>query len=333
MPYRRCKLVLACLVFLIDASSAVRAQQIGVGYVIGELHVRRGDFPGRVLVELQLRGAAVNSTYCDDEGKFGFYGLVSNPYHVVVHDERFDPVDQAAILDTSITAMTIVQVTLNPREPEKKGPTPKRESGSNPYLIDPAEYRKHFPKGAIKEFDKGVGADKDQKLEEAIRHYEKSIELAPDFYPAHNNLGSDYLSKADFAGAEKEFREVLRVNQSDSQAYFNLANVYILTRRLDEADKPLQQGLQKQPDSALGYFLQGSLYSRQGRVDAAEAALKRCLELDHGMSKAHLALVNLYLQQQRKSDAITELRTFLKDAPGDPMAPKAREVLAKLGGQ
>jgi Flp pilus assembly protein TadD len=331
MPCTRRRLAVACLVFLMVRGVAVWAQ-MGVGNIIGELRVRRGDFPGRVFVELQLRGATINSTYCDDEGKFGFYGLVSNPYRVVIRDERFEPVDQPAVLDTSISAMTIVQVTLSPREPVRKGSTPALASGRNPNLIEPADYRRHFPKNAIKEFDKGVAADKNRRLDEAIHHYERSIALAPDFYPAHNNLGSGYLSKADFADAEKQFREVLRLNQNDSQAYFNLANVFTLTRRFDDAEKVLQQGLQKQPDSAFGHFLQGSLYARQGRADAAEAALKRCLELDRLMSKAHLALVNLYLQEQRKGDAIEELRTFLKDSPGDPLAPKAREVLAKLGG-
>ena len=321
-------------VLLLLSTSSLLWAQAQVGTIVGRIQVVRGDFPSHpVFVELQLHEATINSLYADNQGRFGFGGLGTNTYHVIIHDDAFYPVDERVDINLSTSAEAMVQIRLLPKEPEKKDPIADRVNGSSPFLVDSKEYRKHFPKTAVKEFDKGVGADKDRKLEEAIRHYEKSVALAPDFYPAHNNLGSDYLSKADFAGAEKEFREVLRVNQSDSQAYFNLANVYILTRRLDEADKALQQGLQKQPDSALGHFLQGSLYARQGKVDAAEAALKRCLELDHGMSKAHLALVNLYLQQQRKSDAITELRTFLKDAPGDPMAPKAREVLAKLGGQ
>jgi Flp pilus assembly protein TadD len=331
MPCTRRNLILACLVFLLVSAPTVWAQQgAGAGNIIGELHVSGSDFPGRIFVELQFRGATISSGYSDDEGKFGFYGLGSNPYHVVIQDERFYPVDQLVVLDTTISTVSMAQISLTAREPVKKEPLPNREPGSNPYLIDPAEYRRHFPKKAIKEFDKGVEADKHQKRDEAIRDYEKSILLAPDFYPAHNNLGSDYLSKADFAGAEKQFKEVLRVNQNDSQAYFNLGNVLTLTHRFDEAEKVLQQGLQKRPDSAFGHFLLGSLYSRTGRGREAEDNLHDALQLDPTMPQVYLQLVNLYLQQKRSKDAATELRTFLKLFPNDGLAPKAKGVLQGL---
>ena len=330
MPCARPNLVFSCLVLLLISPPVLHAQQGGVGNIVGELHLSRGDFGGRVFVELQLRGATLASAYSDDEGKFGFYALGSNPYHLVIHDERFYPVDQLVILDTSISIMSIAQVSLTPREPVKKEPLPNREPGSNPNLVDPAEYRRQFPKNAVKEFDKAVRADKNQRPDEAIQHYEKAIALAPDFYPAHNNLGSDYLSKADFAGAEKQFKEVLRVNQNDSQAYFNLGHVLMLTKRFAEAEKALQQGLQKQPDSAFGHFLLGSLYSRTGRGSEAERNLNDALQFDPAMSQAYLQLVALYLQQQRSSDAAAELRTFLKLFPNDGFAPKAKGVLEKL---
>jgi Flp pilus assembly protein TadD len=333
MPRARRNLILACLVFLLLPAPALRAQQVGVGNIIGELHLSRGDFPGRIFVELQLRGATLGSVYSDDEGKFGFYGLGSNPYHVVIQDERFYPVDQLVALDTSISAMSIAQINLTPREQVKSEPLPNREPGSNPNLVDPAEYRRHFPRNAIKEFDKGAEADKNQKRDEAIRHYEKSILLAPDFYPAHNNLGSDYLSKGDFTGAEKQFKEVLRVNQNDSQAYFNLGNVLRLTKRFADAEKVLQQGLQRQPDSAFGHFLLGALYSRTGREREAERNLNDALRLDPMMPQVYLQLVNLYLQQQRRKDAAAELRTFLKLFPNDGLAPQAKGVLERLEGK
>ncbi len=48
------------------------------GKVIGQIRVVKGDFPPHpIMVELQLRGAAINSTYADAEGRFGFYELDS----------------------------------------------------------------------------------------------------------------------------------------------------------------------------------------------------------------------------------------------------------------
>src|SRR5438046_1520515 len=99
--------------FLLPAASAL-AQQ--VGSVVGELHVTRSDFPGRVLVELQLHSSPIASQYTDEQGKFVFGSLTNNLYHVVIRDERFFPIDQIAILDLSITSCTMVQIQLMPRE-------------------------------------------------------------------------------------------------------------------------------------------------------------------------------------------------------------------------
>jgi hypothetical protein len=40
---------------------------------------------------------------------------------------------------------------------------------------------KHFPKGAVKEFDKGITSDKEGRRDETIRHYETAAQVAPDF--------------------------------------------------------------------------------------------------------------------------------------------------------
>lgn len=332
MPCTHRNLVLACLLFLLIASPALRAQQIGVGSIMGELHLSRSDFPGRVFVELQLRGATIASAYSDDQGKFGFTGLGSNPYHVVIHDERFYPVDQVVVLDTSISAISMVQTILTSREPVKNELLPNRDPGNNPYLIDPSEYRRHFPKNAIKEFDRGVEADKNQKRDEAIRHYEKAILLAPDFYPAHNNLGSAYLSKSDFKSAQAQFEEAIKHNQSDAEARLNLANVLLMTKNYDDALKNVEEGLRRNPNSAFGQFLRGSIYERMRRLPEAERVLREALKLDPRMSRVRLELVNVYLAQQKRSEASAELKAFLNESPNDRLAPKAEEIFEKLEG-
>ena len=323
-------LILVCLFSLVLPPATLRAQQSGVGNIIGELHVSRGDLAGRIFIELQLRGATLASGYSDDEGKFGFYGLGSNPYHVVIHDEHFYPVDQLVVLDTSISSISMTQINLILREPVKSEPLSNQGPGSNPYLIDPSEYRRHFPKNAIKEFDKGVNADKNQKRDEAIAHYQKSISLAPDFYPAHNNLGSAYLSQSDFKSAQAQFEEAIKLNQSDAEAHLNLANLLLMAKSYEDALKNVEEGLRRNPTSAFGQFLLGSINERMRRLPEAEHALREALKLDPGMSRVRLELVNVYLLQQKKSQACAELKAFLNDSPKDPLAPRAKEVLGKL---
>jgi tetratricopeptide (TPR) repeat protein len=228
--------------------------------------------------------------------------------------------------------MNFVDIRLTPRENAKKDPLPGRVEGSNPYLIDLAEYSRQFPKKTLKEFDKGVEADHQGKTDDAIQHYEKALNYSPDFYPAHNNLGSAYLARQNFEAAQTQFEAALKGNQNDAQLYFNLANVLLLTQRYPAAEREIVEGLQRRPDSAFGKFLQGSVYVHTNHPDLAERSLRSALQLDPKMSQAYLQLVNLYLLQKRTPEAIVELEAYLKAFPDSPLSPKARETLKRLQG-
>lgn len=303
-----------------------------LGRIIGQARTARGDFPPhQILVELRLHGGVVESVYADNEGYFGFSNLHANGYRVVINDDDYYPVDERADVDPESTPLTRVHITLQPRESKQNDdPLGARASGGNPYLVDPSDYNRRFPKKALKEYERGVNAERKGELDEAITHYLGALAISPDYYPAHNNLGSLYLGKADFKSAEVQFQEVIRLDQNDAQAYFNLGNVLMLTGRYPESEKTLALGLQRQPASAFGSFLQGSLYVRTNKLVEAEKSLRTALQLDSKMWQAHLQLVNLYLKQNQRDNAISELQAFLKDFPSSPSAAKANELLVRL---
>jgi lipoprotein NlpI len=318
----------ACLPVMLQAQ---RPQQLGK--IVGQLRVSRGDFPSvPVLVTLEFRGSPIQSAYCDDQGRFGFYSLVANEYRVSVNDDAYVPVAENVNVNPDVSPINIVQFTLVPREPNKKEDPASRVAGSNPYLIDPTEYYRRFPKKTLKEFDKGVEAENQGKTDDAMGHYEKALSYSPDFSPAHNHLGSAYLSRKKFEEAQNEFEAALKTNQNDAQAHFNLANVLLVTHRYDGADNEIEEGLKREPNSAFGHFLQGSMYSHTNRPELAEKSLRTALQYDPKMSQASLQLVNLYLQQKRASDAISELESYLKAFPDTPFAPQARDLLKRLQG-
>jgi Tfp pilus assembly protein PilF len=306
------------------------AQQSQVGNIIGEIQIARVGLPNKqIFVNLQSRGANINSAYADGEGRFGFYALPDGVYYLDIQDDDYVPVNQQVILNLAVSTTSFARITLTPRtKPNPAQPT--RVTGSNPNVIDLADYTRAFPKKAVKEYEKGRQASAQGDDDGARKHFRKALDLAPDFYPAHNELGRVYVASSDFPSAEKEFREVIRLNQSDAEAHLNLANVLLLTKRYNEALQSVDEGLRRDPQSAFGHFVLGSLYERGGKFGEAEKNLREALKLDPSMSKVHLELVNLYLTQGKKQEASAELRTFLKDFPNDPFAPKAKAVLDRL---
>jgi tetratricopeptide (TPR) repeat protein len=277
----------------------------------------------------------MESVYTDSQGTFGFHSLAPNPYYVTVNDEHYQPVRiSAVILPTSLNPTSFLDVTLVPKQAprEAEGGLSPKPSGANPDLMDVREYTAKFSKPARKEFEKGLGADRAGKVDEAIRHYQKALQIEPGFYAAHNNLGTDYLTKSDFVAARKEFEQVVALNQSDATAYFNLGNVCMLMNELPDARRFLDEGFRRQPDSALGHFLLGSINLRTGKMPEAEHALRQAIQLNPVMVQPRLQLVNLYLQQGRKQDAVTELHAFVSAFPDNPFNKQAQQLLHRLEG-
>jgi tetratricopeptide (TPR) repeat protein len=304
-----------------------------MGAVVGHISVARADTPPqRVLVTLEMRGAPMDSVYTDSSGTFGFHSLYPNPYYIVVNDDNYEAVRKLVVIDaTTMAPEVFVDIVLVPKKKDKPdaAASPK-PNGSNPSMIDVREYADRFPKRAVKEFEKGLSADSEGKHDDAIRHYLKAVEIAPDFYLAHNNLGSDYQGKSDFPNARREFERVVQLNQSDAAAYFNLSNVCMLTGQLPEAQQNLDEGLRREPDSALGQFLLGTLDLRLKKLQLAELALLRAIQLSPMMAQARLQLVNLLLQEGRNDAAVSQLRDFLDKLPDSPFSAQAKQKLQKL---
>lgn len=270
----------------------------------------------------------VATSYSDSEGSFSFSDLPSNYYHVIVNNPGYEPVQITVALGPLATQTAMVQFNLIP----KGSPTlePSARPGSNPYTVELEEYTKTYPKPAIKAFKSGLKARDQGRNEDALKNFRKAVDLSPDFYPARNNLGSEYLGKGDFLEAAEQFQKVIKLRPNDATAYFNLGNVFLLTKRFPEAQATLKEGLKKQPNAALGEFLMGTVYEHLGKPQEAERMLNDALAADPTMSKVHLELVNLYLQQKMKPQAIAELKSFLVQFPQDPLAGNARAVLARL---
>jgi tetratricopeptide (TPR) repeat protein len=319
--------------FALPACCPAFAQLETLGSIIGHVRTERGEVPPqRIMVTLEYLGAPRDSTYTDSQGQFGFHSLSPGPYALSVNDQLYEPTRKAAeIPATSLAPTAFVDITLIAKATAKgDSASLAKSSGANRDLTDVREYSANFPKSAVKEFKKGQDADSAGKRDDAIRHYEKAVAIAPDYYFAHNNLGSDYQSKSDFSAARKEFQRVVELNQSDAAAYFNLSNVCMLSGQLPDAKQYLDEGMRRQPDSALGQFLLGSLNLQLRKFSEAESALRRAMQLDPFMAQARLQLVNLLLKEGRKPNAASLLRDFIATFPNNSFTAQAKVLLRRL---
>jgi Tfp pilus assembly protein PilF len=85
-------------------------------------------------------------------------------------------------------------------------------------------------------------------VSEAIEHYQRVLEMNPEFAEVHNNLGAllDRQGKADEAIAH--YRQALRLRPTIAQAHFNLGRALLKQGKLDKAIKQIQRAVRINPD-------------------------------------------------------------------------------------
>jgi tetratricopeptide (TPR) repeat protein len=105
------------------------------------------------------------------------------------------------------------------------------------------------------------------------------ISEKPDFPNARNMLGSICLSTGDLEGAEREFREEIRINPSTEGAYSNLAQILMHRGRIDEAEKMLRDGVEANGGAWQNFYFLAVARTLQGCPDDAEKLLETAIHI------------------------------------------------------
>ncbi len=68
-------------------------------------------------------------------------------------------------------------------------------------------------------------------MDEAIQHYERALDLAPDFADAHNNLGILFAEEGDLVNAGLHFETAARLDSTHPEYRANLERLRSLEGR------------------------------------------------------------------------------------------------------
>ncbi len=153
------------------------------------------------------------------------------------------------------------------------------------------------------------------KVDEAMIHYQKALEIKPDYAEAHSNLGNVLFQKGSVDEAIAHCQKALEIKPDFAEAHNNLANALFQKGRVDEAIAHYQTVLQIKPDYAETYNNLGNVLLQKGRVDEAVAQYQQALQIDPNCAEAHINLGNVLLQKGRVDEAITHFQKVLQIKP------------------
>ena len=162
-------------------------------------------------------------------------------------------------------------------------------------------------------------ADKDD-LDKAIQHYNKAIELKPDFHLAYNNRGIAYGKKGDFDSAIKDFNKAIELNPNLAEAYNNSGLVYEKKGEIDTAIHNHNKAIELNPNDAGAYNNRGVTYGKKGDFDSAIKDFNKAIELNSNDAEAYNNRGLAYLQ---KGEIDTAIHNYSKAIELNPNLAKA----------
>ncbi|MGB8367762.1 MAG: tetratricopeptide repeat protein, partial [Limisphaerales bacterium] len=152
-------------------------------------------------------------------------------------------------------------------------------------------------------------------VNEAMVHYQKALQIQPDYADAHYNLGNALLQRGAVAEAIVHFQKALQIQPDYAKAHNNLGNALLQKGAVDEAIAHYQKALQIQPDYADAHYNLGYALVQKGKVDEAISHFQRALQIKPDYAEAHINLGSALLKKGKVDEAISHYQKALQIKP------------------
>jgi tetratricopeptide (TPR) repeat protein len=86
-------------------------------------------------------------------------------------------------------------------------------------------------------FEQAVNAFGDDKLDDAIEHYQKALEIDPKYQDALHGLGMALFNRGRVEDAIATAKKLIEIDQDDILAHTSLSMFYQSQGRIEEAEK------------------------------------------------------------------------------------------------
>lgn len=127
--------------------------------------------------------------------------------------------------------------------------------------------------------------------EQALRWYERTLDVAPEFFPALQSYGMALADTGQAGEATEALRAALRLVPESPRTLHNLSLVQFQTGRIHDAIRNLRDSIVLEPDSPATHNALASALYQAGDPNGAEEAFREAIRLqpDYTLARANLA--------------------------------------------
>lgn len=204
------------------------------------------------------------------------------------------------------------------------------------------------PEEAIKDFEKAVELNPEVALyhyhlgkvhsrlkhwPQAINAFSKAIEKNANHGESHFELGVGLQAQAQFDRAQEEYIQAIKLKPRFPQPYQALGNLYARFEKYPQAIQVMKNGIENNPEFAELQHDLGVIYKNQLRYDDAIAAFQAAIKLKPTFTNALFNVGIAYFDNDNAEQAIQYLKLYLarKTNDEDPLRVRtAEDTIAKL---
>ncbi len=172
----------------------------------------------------------------------------------------------------------------------------------------------------------------EQSLEDAVRFFERAVELDPTYAEAHSGLARSHALMYEYGDARDEhlakgqaaIDRALELDPESSDAYATLGLLEMIKGEKGQARDMLARAIDRNPSNAMAHMWMGQLMSDQAESQSYYA---RAFDLDPRSAVAGYNLANSLFTVGRDVEA---LGIFDQIIEADPYYPRAYDLVARI---
>jgi tetratricopeptide (TPR) repeat protein len=171
------------------------------------------------------------------------------------------------------------------------------QAGANGDAVKQKEYLDQlvaaYPNDERAHFNLGGYYFGQQDFAQAITHYKKATELAPNYSPAYNILGYAYRQNGDYTNAEQAFRKYIELIPNDPNPYDSYAELLLKMGKFDDAITQYRKALSIDPNFINSHNGIAAALTYMGKPEEATAELQKITDKARSDGDRRTALFGL----------------------------------------
>ena len=149
------------------------------------------------------------------------------------------------------------------------------------------------------------------KYEEALKKFNKAVELNPNYSEPYKGLGTSYRWLKNYDKAVYNLNKAININPDDDGTYVVLGFSLQQLGKFEEAIKQLNKAIEINPNNDRAHRILGAVYIDNGDYEYALSSLERAKELDKPDPYIYFYFAKYYYETGDYNSAKENIDKFL----------------------